>query len=189
MVFQKPQELQVLVSKPVHAHFIEESSETHQSATLACQSPFSGHPDPQTHTYSSVSEKSHLFPAPLPFEIGGCRKCPRCLFSWPSDRAGRKVVSGKVARSQHTVEGGAFSRTGWKAPRYNLSWVREVTWEDMFALPKGWARTTSTASPTLVSQTKAQLRAPLPVTQPPWEWLGPEATIKPAPFSQGLVTS
>lgn len=54
---------------------------------------------------------------------------------------------------------------------------------------EGWARTTATASlaPHLPDESSAE--SPLPVTQPPWEWLGPGATIEPAPFSQGLVTS
>lgn len=34
----------------------------------------------------------------------------------------RCIESGKVAGSQHEAEGGAFLRTGWEAPRYNLSW-------------------------------------------------------------------
>lgn len=61
---------EVMVSKLVYLHFKEESPETHQSVTLACQNLFSGHPDPQTPELTPilpVSKQSGLLPAPLPF--------------------------------------------------------------------------------------------------------------------------
>lgn len=142
----------------------------HLRPLLICQKPFSGHPDPQPQTCCPGSEQPCLLPVALPGApslsvlLAATGLDTRwCLGKWPG-------------HSQQVRE----------APRYNLSWGREVARGPICS-----ARRVGPGPLQLppLHHPYPRQESPLPVTQPPWEWLEPGATIKPAPTSQGLVTS
>jgi hypothetical protein len=105
-------------------------------------------------------------------------------YSWQPLKAEQYVVSGKWLGHSGQVREGPSQEQGGK-PRYNVSWAGRQL-ESLFALLGGLGLDHCNCFP---PHPPDSAENPLPVTQPPWEWLNPGATIKLASFSQNLVTS